>query len=216
MTSIMTKEQRPAGLVAGQLLVGGFDDGVTQSQRVFRLALSAMSEPGTVHSVPSPPELEGLHCATYALCLTLLDSATPVWISPLLDTPALRANLAFHCATPFASCREQAQFALLGEADLHDVSGFDPGTDRDPDQSCTIIAQLSALSGGQPGVWRGPGIDGQRKVALPVPKSLFLERKAGRAFPRGLDFIFTAGDSLIALPRSTRVICPIEEEASCM
>ncbi|MFA5488290.1 MAG: phosphonate C-P lyase system protein PhnH [Candidimonas sp.] len=212
----MMKQAGSAGHVADHLLVGGFDDAVTQSQRVFRLALSAMSEPGTVHGVPNPPELKGLHPATYALCLTLLDSATPVWVSRLLDTPALRANLSFHCASPFVSSREQAQFALLSEADLHDVSGFDPGSDRDPDRSCTIIAQLPALSGGQPGVWRGPGVDGQRKVTLPVPKSLFLERKAGRAFPRGLDFIFTAGDSLLALPRSTRVICPIEEEASCM
>lgn len=216
MASSMLKASDAVGHAADHLLVGGFDDDVTQSQCVFRLALSAMSEPGTVYTVQNPPQLKGLHPATYALCLTLLDSATPVWISPALDTPALRANLAFHCGCPFVSDRKQAQFALLSASDLEQVSGFDPGSDRDPDQSCTIFAQLPALNGGQAGIWQGPGIDGQRKVALPVPKAMLLERQASRSFPKGLDFIFTAGDSLLALPRSTRVIYPIEEEMPCM
>jgi alpha-D-ribose 1-methylphosphonate 5-triphosphate synthase subunit PhnH len=198
------------------LLVSGFEDAVIQSQSVFRIALMAMSEPGTAHTIPQPPVLRGLHPATYALCLTLFDNTTPVWVSPSLDTPVLRANLAFHCASPLVSERKDAHFALLSDADLQDVSGFDRGSDRDPDLSCTIIAQLPALDNGLTSVWRGPGIQNQRKVVLPVDESILLARQACSAFPRGLDFFFTAGDSLLGLPRSTRVLYPIEETLTCM
>lgn len=186
------------------LLLPAMPDPVTAMQKVFRLALAAMSEPGTVHAVDPMPQLDSLASATYALCLTLLDADTPVWLAPPLDTPALRANLAFHCACPIARAREDAAFALLTVDELDDLSGFNTGTDRDPDRSCTLLVQLDSLEEGVATSWRGPGILDSRAMQLPVPADFWLRRKQ-HAFPKGLDVFFTAGSQLAGLPRSTRV-----------
>src|SRR3546814_11267021 len=115
------------------------------TQGVFRLALSAMSEPGTLQQVDHAVVLDRLAPATYALCLTLFDADTPVWLAPSLDTPVLRANLAFHCACPIVQAREDAEFAVLTAAELADLAGFNAGSDRDPDISCTL--QIGRASG---------------------------------------------------------------------
>ncbi|MGB3289063.1 MAG: phosphonate C-P lyase system protein PhnH [Burkholderiaceae bacterium] len=187
-----------------QLLLPAMPDPVSAMQKVFRLALGAMAEPGTLHEVEAVPRLDSLAPSTYALCLTLLDADTPVWVAPSLDTPALRANLAFHCACPVTQSREEAAFALLGVDDLDDLSGFNDGSDRDPDLSCTLLVQLDSMEGGVATTWRGPGILGSRALQLPVPAGFWRLRKQ-YAFPKGLDVFFTAGQQLAGLPRSTQV-----------
>ena len=118
----------------------------------------------------------------------------------------IRANLAFHCGCPLTAHREDARFALLAADDLLDLSGFDHGNDRYPDQSCTLLVQLPSLDGGAGLAWRGPGIETEHGVALPVADGFWREREQRNEFPRGLDLFFTAGHDLIGLPRSTRVI----------
>ncbi len=188
-----------------QLLQPAFVDPVLDAQRSFRAALKALAEPGLIQSLPAPPHLEGLAPATYALCLALLDVDTPLWLAPGLDTPLIRANLAFHCGCPLTVRREEAVFALLGEQDLLDLSGFDHGNDRYPDQSCTLLVQLADLDAGRALLWYGPGIQAQRRVQVPVPTAFWLERQRREAFPRGLDVLFSAGDHLLGLPRSSRI-----------
>ncbi|WP_455824282.1 phosphonate C-P lyase system protein PhnH [Pseudomonas graminis] len=187
------------------LLQPAFVDPVLDAQRGFRAALKALAEPGLLQHLPSAPRLDGLAPATYALCLALLDRDTPLWLAPSFDTPLIRANLAFHCGCLLTATREAAVFALLGEQDLLDLSGFDHGNDRYPDQSCTLLVQLTDLEAGRGLSWRGPGIQTQRRVNLPVPQAFWLERQRREAFPRGLDVLFTAGHHLIGLPRSSRV-----------
>jgi len=94
---------------------------------------------------------------------------------------------------------------LLGEQDLLDLGGFDHGNDRYPDQSCTLLVQLTDLEAGRALNWQGPGIKTQRQVNLPVPQAFWLERQRRETFPRGLDVLFAAGHHLIGLPRSTRI-----------
>src|SRR5690606_1233502 len=96
-------------------------------------------------------------------------------------------------------------FALLDHSQLHDLQGFDLGNDRYPDQSCTLLIQLPSLSGGPLLSWRGPGIQTENRVALPVSDSFWQERETHNDFPRGLDVFFLAGSDLLGLPRSTRV-----------
>ncbi|KAF1025453.1 MAG: Alpha-D-ribose 1-methylphosphonate 5-triphosphate synthase subunit PhnH [Pseudomonas sp.] len=187
------------------LLQPAFVDPVLDAQRGFRAALKALAEPGLIQSLTAAPTLEGLAPATYALCLALLDVDTPLWLAPSFDTPLIRANLAFHCGCPFTERREDAAFALLGEPDLLDLSGFASGNDRYPDQSCTLLVQLTDLEAGRALSWRGPGINKQRRVHLPVPPVFWQERLRREAFPRGLDVIFAAGNHLVGLPRSTRI-----------
>ncbi|MCR3870695.1 phosphonate C-P lyase system protein PhnH, partial [Pseudomonas aeruginosa] len=144
---------------------------------------------------------------------SFLDSDTPLWLAPGLDSPTLRANLAFHCGCPIVAEREQALFALLDEGELDDLSGFDSGSDRYPDQSCTLLIQLAGLDGGDSLEWRGPGIAEVRQVALPVSAGFWAQRAARTEFPRGLDAFFAAGERILGLPRSTRVSEPVEEVA---
>ncbi|RON49736.1 phosphonate C-P lyase system protein PhnH [Pseudomonas frederiksbergensis] len=188
-----------------QLLQPAFADSVLDAQRSFRAALNALAGPGVIQTLHATPSLEGLAPATYALCLALLDVDTPLWLAPSFDTPTIRANLAFHCGCPLTTQRGAASFALLGADDLLDLSGFDHGNDRYPDQSCTLLVQLSQLDGGAGLNWRGPGIEHANSVNLPVADGFWRERERRNEFPRGLDLLFTAGHDLIGLPRSTRI-----------
>ncbi|HEK1686056.1 TPA: phosphonate C-P lyase system protein PhnH [Pseudomonas putida] len=196
------------------LLQPAFSDPVLDAQRSFRVALKALANPGQVQAMSAdhlPPPLAGLDAATHALCLALLDVDTPVWLAPAFDTPAIRANLAFHCGCPLVSQRELARFALLDARDVDDLSGFDSGSDRYPDQSCTVLVQLPLLDGGAQTAWHGPGIRDRQPVALPVTARFWQQRHERLDFPRGLDLLFIAGQQLLGLPRSTRIT--VEEDA---
>lgn len=194
--------------MSATLLQPAFADPVLDAQRSFRAALSALSGPGVIQRLlpaQTPPPLEGLASSSHALCLALLDIDTPLWLAPRFDTPAIRANLAFHCGCPIVSERQSARFALLDESLLQDLSEFDTGNDRYPDQSCTLLVQLESLHNGQPLDWRGPGIETVNTVSLPLQPSFWQARESCNDFPRGLDVFFVATHELIGLPRSTRV-----------
>ena len=181
----------------------GFPDPVHDAGRTFRRAAAALSEPGTVHEVEAPL-LPPLNAAAYALCLTLLDTDTPLWLSPSLGTPLIRRNLAFHCACPLVQDPRRAAFALLTPGDLDVLPVLEPGTDRDPHLSCTVLMLLDSFDDGSAITLQGPGIPGARTVGLPLPIE-FWRKRSTIAFPRGLDFFFTTGQRMMALPRSTRV-----------
>jgi len=193
-------------------LLPAFSDPVQATQQVFRSALNALSEPGLVQVVNDAPGLDRLAPATYALCLSLLDSDTPLWLSPSLDTPSLRANLAFHCGCPIVDEPGHAEFAILDDDAPEALSGFNPGTDRDPHLSCTVFIQLPQLQGGPSMSWQGPGILGKRAMQLPLPDSIWPQRAVQR-FPKGYDLFVTAGNEFVGLPRSTRVLPLMQEVA---
>ncbi|KAA8719269.1 phosphonate C-P lyase system protein PhnH [Pseudomonas cannabina] len=190
------------------LLQPAFTDPVLDAQRSFRVALKALAGPGVIQTLPAghqPPALQGLDSATHALCLALLDLDTPVWLAPAFDTPAIRANIAFHCGSPIVADRNAARFALLDAPTAQSLDGFDVGNDRYPDQSCTLLIQLPSLESGRALSWSGPGIERENNVALPLENSFWSERESRNPFPCGLDMFFVSGNRLLGLPRSTRV-----------
>ncbi|WP_312361062.1 phosphonate C-P lyase system protein PhnH, partial [Stutzerimonas balearica] len=130
------------------LLQPAFDDPVLEAQRCFRAAFTALARPGTRQALAPVPAPAPLQPATYALCLSLLDRHTPLWLAPAFDTAAIRANLAFHCDCPLVEARDEALFALLDGAALEDLSGFYHGSERCPEQSCTLLVQLERLERG--------------------------------------------------------------------
>jgi alpha-D-ribose 1-methylphosphonate 5-triphosphate synthase subunit PhnH len=140
------------------LLEAGFGAPVMDAARVFRTALKAMSEPGLPHELAATPSFAALPGATSALLLCLADASTPVWVSPRLDRPALRANLAFHCNCPMTAHRREAVFAVLDGEEAGDLREFDAGEARRPDWSCTLIVQLPTLEGGAATRWRGDAL----------------------------------------------------------
>ncbi len=190
--------------MSSQFLLPAFDNPALASQLSFRAALNALAEPGLSQTLPSVQPIAGLASATYALCLSLLDADTPVWLAPAFDSPVLRANLSFHCGCPIVETREEAAFAVLDIRELDDLCGFDGGSERYPDQSCSLIVQLDELGGGTCWRWQGPGIETERLVTLPLPFGFWAQRERRTQFPRGLDIFFSAGEQLIGLPRSTR------------
>jgi alpha-D-ribose 1-methylphosphonate 5-triphosphate synthase subunit PhnH len=198
---------------SSQWLQAAFNDPVLDAQTSFRSALKALSEPGLAQPLNRALALENLHPATYALCLAFLDGDTPLWLAPCFDTPAIRANLSFHCGCPIVAERELALFALLDESGANDLSAFDNGSERYPDQSCTLLIQLETLAGGESLRWRGPGIKDVRVVELPLRTRFWQQRQARSAFPLGLDAFFAAGEQVIGLPRSTSVLLNAEEVA---
>ncbi|SDX31134.1 alpha-D-ribose 1-methylphosphonate 5-triphosphate synthase subunit PhnH [Pseudomonas syringae] len=190
------------------LLQPAFTDPVLDAQRSFRVALKALAGPGVIQTLPAghqPPALQGLDSATHALCLALLDLDTPVWLAPAFDTPAIRANIAFHCGSPIVADRQAARFALLDATTAQDLEDFDIGNDRYPDLSCTLLIQLPSLENGRALSWSGPGIERENSVALPLESSFWSERESRNRFPCGLDMFFVSGNQLLGLPRSTRV-----------
>ncbi|WP_418643648.1 phosphonate C-P lyase system protein PhnH [Stutzerimonas kunmingensis] len=195
------------------LLQAAFADPVLDAQKCFRAALKALSEPGTRQPLVSVAAIEPLQAAGYALCLSLLDNDTPLWLAPAFDTPAIRANLTFHCGCPIVETREDAMFALLDAAALDDLSSFYAGSERYPDQSCTLLIQLDRLDRGPALSWQGPGIDGSRLVGLPLKPAFWQQRAARNDFPRGLDALFCAEGEVLGLPRSTRIGDSLQEVA---
>lgn len=200
---------QPAGTPALSLagLCAGFDDPVHQSQQVFRRALTALSEPGTLQTVPFSEAPEGANIATYQLCLALLDAETPLWIAPSLRTDALVSALRFHCGCRIVDEPGQAEFALTSPGFDGDLAQFAQGNHEYPDRSTTLIVQVESLEATADWTLSGPGIDGLCKVGIAGldPRWPGMLTDNSRRFPCGVDLLFTAGTGLMGLPRTTRV-----------
>ena len=188
----------------------GLPNPVRDSQTVFRVLMDVMARPGTVSRIlsrvqPPPPLTPGMA----ALVLTLCDSDTPVWLDAgLAASPGVADFIRFHTAAPIVSESGEAAFALVCEsAHLPPLDRFALGTIDYPDRSTTLIVAVETLDAGAGWRLRGPGIDGEARLAAsPLPADFAgLRADIAPLFPRGLDMVFVAGDRLAALPRSTRV-----------
>ena len=193
----------------GPALRPGFAAPVADSQQVFRGVLRAMSEPGTVQDIAvdlAPPA--PLDRATAALCLALLDFETPVWLDAPADCEEVRAWLRFHCGCPLAADPAEAGFAVLAApAEMPSLAGFRLGSEAYPDESATVILQVSSLVSGEAVTLRGPGIEDCRDFrAAGVGEGFWKQRRDLEAlFPQGVDLVFASGARLAAVPRSTHV-----------
>jgi alpha-D-ribose 1-methylphosphonate 5-triphosphate synthase subunit PhnH len=190
-----------------QAIRRGFDDPVHQSQQVFRAVLEGMARPGRVQRLAHTPiAAPGLSPAATAVCLSLLDFETPVWLDQV--AVAARDHLVFHCGTPIAMDPRQAAFAIIGDtAAIGDFERFNMGTDERPDISTTVIIEVDGLAEGRGVALAGPGIETRHLFDIRGVDGEFQERIAANhlLFPRGVDLILTSGDRLAALPRSVRL-----------
>lgn len=186
----------------------GFRDPVLGAQRCFRALLMAMSEPGTVRRLQEPVDApRGLAPASAQLLLTMADFETTVWLTPDIDATATRW-VRFHTGAPMARESSGAGFAVLdGGADLPLLSAFDPGEDRYPDRSATLLIQCEALEGGRPVQLSGPGIRDRITIAPRGLRRSFWQEFAanGERYPLGVDMVLVAGNGIIGLPRTVRV-----------
>ncbi len=181
-------------------LSGGFADPARDASRAFRSCLEAMARPGTLQSVAGLTPPAPLSPAAAAILLTLVDSATPLFLGSSHDTAEVREWLAFHTGAPLVQ-RADAQFAVGTWSALGALSDYGQGTPDHPDRSATLIVERTALAPPNARL-TGPGIKESHETRLPDLDALRLN---AAQFPLGVDFYFTAGQELTALPRTTRV-----------
>lgn len=183
-------------------LLPGFADPVLDAQATFRAVLDAMAHPGRVCRAAPAPHVRPLCASAGAVLLTLADHETPLWLDP--DAAAAREWVAFHSGAPIAE-RESAMFLMA--LSLPDLSALRTGTDEAPESSATVVLQVEGFGSGGRFRLAGPGLREPDVIAIEGLPSRFAElwQQNHALFPRGVDLILCAGDTLMALPRSVSV-----------
>lgn len=183
-----------------QTVTGGFASPAVDAAFAFRAALEVMARPGKIVVLDLAEAPAPVSPAAAALLLTLCDAETPLFLAGDHDTPEVRGWVAFHTGAPIVA-PEAAQFALGGWQDLLPLGRFPAGTPEYPDRSTTLIVEVVTLVQDGPRL-TGPGIQTEARLNLPDAQP-FIDNRA--LFPGGLDFFFTVGNRVAALPRTTIV-----------
>ena len=192
-------------------LPAGFADKVLSAQSTFRSVMDAVARPGSVQRIaPAAGTPVAMMQGTAAIVLTLFDHDTPVWLdSRMSATPDVGKWLKFHTSAPVITDASTASFALVGDPEnLQALDRFAFGSNEYPDRSTTLILQVESLTDGPEVELRGPGIDGTATLRASIqPRDLFerLSINSG-LFPRGIDVVLVHDDSIVAIPRTTRLL----------
>lgn len=189
-----------------QALSGGFATPAEQAAHAFRAILESMARPGTIWTVAGATPPAPLSVAAGVVLLTLADGTTPLHLAGDVDCAEVRDWLTFHVGAPLVGA-ERAMFAVGRWDDLTPLDRFAPGDPAYPDRAATLIVLMDTLSNTGARL-TGPGIETEAWLSLPDPVAF---EDNGARFPLGLDFLFTAGERVAGLPRSTKV-----EGAACM
>jgi alpha-D-ribose 1-methylphosphonate 5-triphosphate synthase subunit PhnH len=191
-------------------LPAGFADKVLSAQSTFRSVMDAMARPGSVQrivAVAGTPS--AMMRGTAAIALTLFDHDTPVWLDEAMSTTSDAAKwLKFHTSAPVIADSSVSSFALIGDPkNLPSLDRFALGTNEYPDRSTTLILQVESLTQGPAFELRGPGIDGTAILRASIQPHDLFERLAINValFPRGIDVVLVHDDTIVAIPRTTRL-----------
>lgn len=188
------------------VVASGLRDPVHDAQRCFRAALQALARPARVQRIGTAIAGVPLGAAMAHLLLTLTDEETAVWWQDADD--ALAQWLRFHTGARATAHSEAAEFAVICDpASLHSFDRFAAGSPATPERSCTLLIEAPALAGGTAMRAHGPGVDGSEPVAIAGLHERFWSAWQANhaAFPQGVDAFFTAGESFLGLPRTTRI-----------
>jgi len=194
-------------------MAAGFADPVQGSQQIFRAGLQAMSHPGRIVPVPVCADLPTHgHAASAQLMLALLDADCRLWLSPSLRASEVATWLRFHTGCQLVDTLAQAHFAWVGGGDaMPRLADFQHGSDEDPHTSTSCVIDLAAARSAAQDVggWRlqGPGIADVCQLSVSgLPADFEAQWNDNQAqFPRGVDLWLALPDSLIGLPRTTRM-----------
>jgi alpha-D-ribose 1-methylphosphonate 5-triphosphate synthase subunit PhnH len=186
--------------MTAEALIGGFETPALQSARAFRAVLEALARPGTIHAVADATPPAPLSVAAGVALLTLVDTTTPLHLAGDADCQTVRDWVAFHIGAPLVAV-EAADFAVGTWDALHPVSRFRIGAPDYPDRSATLIVEMDRLANDGPTL-TGPGIATSARLTMPETAAFAANHAL---FPLGFDVLFTCGDRIAGLPRSTRV-----------
>lgn len=184
-----------------------FNNPSHDSQSVFRQILKSMAEPGSILTINAqlvPPH--PLSIATAAICLSLFDFETNLWISTSLKTHEVIKYLKFHTGLKIADKPKKASFCILGTS-IPSLDEFCSGTADYPENSSTLIIQTDEISTRAQLQFEGPGIKTNRYVSVgSINKGFWSDREGLQSlFPRGLDLVFTQNNKMISVPRTTKI-----------
>ena len=196
-------------MTAAATILPGFNDPVGQSQNSFRAVLDAMARPGSIRQLIAPDATpEGWSLALAALALTLFDQDSPVWLDAAATSDEALAYLRFHCGCPILPEPGNASFAVVGNAaNAPPLHAFSIGDPLYPERSTTLVLAVEALTGGPTLTLTGPGIKDSTSITPQGLPDGFVRQWADNhaLYPSGIDIILTAGDSVLALPRTVSV-----------
>jgi alpha-D-ribose 1-methylphosphonate 5-triphosphate synthase subunit PhnH len=192
-------------------LPAGFADKVLSAQSTFRSVMDAMARPGSVARIVATTGAPAVMMrGTAAIALTLFDHDTPIWLDSMMsETSDVKKWLKFHAGAPVIEDSSICHFALIGDPGaLPALDRFAFGSNEYPDRSTTLIIQVESLAQGPAFELRGPGIDGTAVLKATIQPLDLFERLAinQSLFPRGIDVVLVAGDSVVAIPRTTRLV----------
>ena len=192
-------------------LPAGFADKVLSAQSTFRSVMDAMARPGTVQRIVAAIGAPAaMMRGTAAIALTLFDQDTPLWLDPQISgTSDVTKWLKFHTGAPVIADSSVCSFALVGDARaLPGLDRFALGSNEYPDRSTALILQIESLTQGPALELRGPGIDGTAVLRAAIqPADLFARLEINRTlFPRGIDVVLVHDDTIVAIPRTTRLV----------
>lgn len=182
-------------------LQGGLTDPPRQSAMAFRAIMDAMARPGRIEDLTGAEPPAPLSVAAGTVILTLCDPETPLYLAGAADCQDVRDWVTFHTGAPLVGAAD-CMFAVGTWGELPSLDVFPVGTSEYPDRSATLIVEMPGLAAAGARL-TGPGI--ATEAALNLPDIAPFQANA-RMFPLGLDFLFTHGSQVAALPRSTRVI----------
>ena len=180
-------------------LAGGFADPPQDAAHAFRGIMQAMARPGRIETVSGVAPPAPLSIAAGTIVMTLCDPETGLHLAGAHDTPAVRDWITFHTGAPFVDASDAA-FVLGTWAEI-ELDTLPLGTAEYPDRSATVIVEQDAVRA-HGATLRGPGIKDTAELNLP---DIAIFQRNAALFPLGLDFFFTHGAQLAALPRSTKV-----------
>jgi alpha-D-ribose 1-methylphosphonate 5-triphosphate synthase subunit PhnH len=195
----------------------GFAQQAVCSQAVFRHVLSALSLPGRLQTLESDGALAGMqtpraaHPAAAAVLLALLDQDCKLWLSEGFEHSDAAAWLRFHTGCVCVDNPAEADFCWVANgAELPPLHQLAQGSAEYPDLSATCIVQVEQLQvqcAAAQWTLRGPGIQGSTQLSVHgLSKDFAAQRNACQThFPCGVDLLFTHGQTLVGLPRSTLI-----------
>jgi alpha-D-ribose 1-methylphosphonate 5-triphosphate synthase subunit PhnH len=170
--------------------------------------LQAMARPAIPRQLPVlPSSPTPITPAAMAIALTLCDATTSVWLQQP-DDEVVR-HLRFHAGLRLLEQPADADFALISDAaSMPALDAYTNGDPRYPDRSATLIVQADGFRTGAGMRFAGPGIRDSETLAIDGLPAGFWQQRAALAaqLPLGIDLFFVAGQQVLALPRTTRLL----------
>lgn len=169
---------------------------VHDTRATFRALVDAMSRPGTVQRAGTEP-------ADHGVVATLVDHEVTVHTPSADVRAALESEGRYEPAAP-----DRADVVHAHGAPAWDVRDVRRGTLVEPSDGATVVYRVESLASGRDADAssvrvEGPGVPGERVVSVGLPAAeLDALADAQSSYPRGVDAVFTAGDRVLAFPRS--------------